>query len=192
MLKLKYPLILASNSPRRKELLANTGMAFKVSTQAVEESIPDFIQPLDTAGFLAQLKSAAYTDLAEKAIIITADTVVIQNNQVFGKPESFEEAVTMLTQLSGKWHEVITGVCIRHKGDCDTFSVSTKVLFDTLTPAEINYYIENYKPYDKAGAYGIQEWIGHIGIKHIEGSYYNVMGLPIQALYQHLKKYDAS
>ena len=192
MLKLKYPLILASNSPRRKELLANTGIAFKVSVQAVEESIPDFIQPLDTAGFLAQVKSEAYLDLAENAIVVTADTVVIQNNRVFGKPESFEEAVTMLTQLSGKWHEVITGVCIRHKEDRDTFSVSTKVLFDTLTEAEIHYYIEKYKPYDKAGAYGIQEWIGHIGIKYIEGSYYNVMGLPIQALYQHLKKYHAS
>ena len=190
MLKLRYPLILASNSPRRQELLKNTKIEFTVEVRAVEETIPANILPDDTATFLADLKSKAYDDLAKEAIVVTADTTVIQQEKVIGKPKNREQARQILLQLSGQTHKVITGVCIRHQGNRDIFSVSTEVYFDTLTETEIAFYIDHYHPFDKAGAYGIQEWIGHIGVRKIDGSYYNVMGLPIQQLYQRLKKYQ--
>lgn len=191
MLKLKYPLILASNSPRRQELLKSAGLDFTVEVRAVDEVIPANLAPADTAAFLARLKSEAYDDLVNKAILVTADTTVIQDGKVLGKPKNREEAKHILTQLSGQTHKVITGVCIRHGSSRDVFSASTQVYFDTLTEDEIAFYIDHYHPYDKAGGYGIQEWIGHIGVNKIEGSYYNVMGLPIQQLYQRLKQYQA-
>ena len=186
MLKLRYPLILASNSPRRQELLKNSKIDFTVKVSAVEETIPAHIPPGDTATFLAELKSKAYDDLAKKAIVVTADTTVIQQEKVLGKPKNREEARQILSHLSGQTHTVITGVCIRHQNNRDIFSVSTQVYFDTLTETEIAFYIDHYHPFDKAGAYGIQDWIGLIGVTNLEGSYFNVMGLPVHLVYQTL------
>jgi septum formation protein len=170
--------------------LKNTKIEFTVEVRIVEETIPANILPDDTATFLADLKSKAYDDLAKGAIVVTADTTVIQQEKVLGKPKNREQARQILLQLSGQTHKVITGVCVRQQGNRDIFSVSTEVYFDTLTETEIAFYIDHYHPFDKAGAYGIQEWIGHIGVRKIDGSYYNVMGLPIQQLYQRLKKYQ--
>lgn len=186
----KYNFILASKSPRRQQLLQSLGIEFSVQTKEVEEVWPVGLKIEEVPVYLAELKADAFkSDIGENDLLITADTVVCLGEEVLGKPESFEEACAMLQRLSGKAHQVITGVCLTSRRKRISFYSVTNVELKTLTIAEIEYYITHFKPYDKAGAYGIQEWIGTIGIKHIEGSFYNVMGLPIQKLYEYIQSF---
>jgi septum formation protein len=182
-------IILASNSPRRKALLAELNVPFSVKIfNDIDESYPDDVATKDVAKFLALKKADAINrhSFNESTLIITADTIVCINNKLLGKPNSYEEAFRMLSSLSGQSHEVITGVALTSMEKQIAFSTSTKVYFGKLTEEEINYYIYTYQPYDKAGAYGIQEWIGMAAVEKIEGSYYNVMGLPIHRLYREI------
>ena len=183
-------IILASQSPRRKELLSLLDLEFTVEVKSIDEIFPKDLKTSKVAEYLAELKASAFTNIKDDQVIITADTVVILNDTILGKPKDKAEATEMLHRLSNRSHEVITGVCLKSAQKSSTFSSSTKVYFRDLTDAEIDYYIENYKPYDKAGSYGIQEWIGAIGITKIEGSYFNVVGLPIQELNEQLKKFS--
>lgn len=187
----KYKIILASGSPRRRELLEGLGLPFTVKCiDGIDESYPESLPAEETALFIAKKKSEAYKGLTDSGhLIITADTVVVCNDMVMGKPSNKNEAQKMLNMLSGKTHQVITGVTLATKEKTVSFSVSTDVRFTTLDKKEIEYYVDKYRPLDKAGAYGIQEWIGYVGVEYISGSYYNVMGLPIQRLYQELKKF---
>lgn len=187
----KYKIILASGSPRRRELLEGLGLSFTVKCiDGIDESYPESLPAEETALFIAKKKSEAYKGLTDSGhLIITADTVVVCNDMVLGKPSNKNEAQKMLNMLSGKTHQVITGVTLAAKEKTVSFSVSTDVRFTTLDKKEIEYYVDKYRPLDKAGAYGIQEWIGYVGVEYISGSYYNVMGLPIQRLYQELKKF---
>lgn len=184
----KYRVVLASASPRRKQLLKEMGVDFEVLPKHVEEIIPEGLTPKEVAEYLSQLKAKAFyeKEIEGNTLIITADTIVALGDEILGKPVDKDDAFRILKSLSGKPHEVITGVTIRSVSKQLTFSVSTKVLFKDLSSEEIEHYIENYKPYDKAGAYGIQEWIGHVAIEKIEGSYFNVMGLPTHLLYEEL------
>jgi len=179
-------IILASQSPRRKELLALLDLEFTVEVKSVDEVYPANLNSTEVAGYLAKLKASAFTNIKEEQVIITADTVVVLDNKILGKPKNEVEAKAMLLSLSNTEHKVITGVCLKSSTKTHTFSCTTNVFFKHLSNAEIDYYIENYKPYDKAGSYGIQEWIGAIGITKIEGSYFNVVGLPIQELREQL------
>ncbi len=185
----QYNIILASGSPRRRELMTQADIPFTVDTTfEVDESYPNTIPTMEVAQYISQKKSDAFPyDICQNDILITADTVVITDNKILGKPTSPENAFEILTQLSGKTHSVVTGVTIRTNNLRKTFSAESKVTFAKLEPSEIKYYINKYKPFDKAGAYGIQEWIGAVAIESIEGSFYNVMGLPIQMLYKQLK-----
>ena len=185
-----YKVILASNSPRRKELLGGLGIDFEVRTLSdIDESYPNALWGEDIPMFISGKKAEAYKQgMADDEMIITADTIVYDNGQVLGKPKNRGEAVQMLKELSGHAHEVITGVSIVTKKKTVQFASTSKVTFAALTDEEIAYYVDTYKPYDKAGAYGIQEWIGYVAVTRIEGSYFNVMGLPIQKLYSELKK----
>ena len=185
-----YKVILASNSPRRKELLGGLGIDFEVRTlQDIDESYPDTLRGEEIPMYISGKKAEAYKrTMADDEMIITADTIVYDNGQVLGKPKNRGEAVQMLKGLSGHAHEVITGVSIVTKKKTVQFASTSKVTFAALTDEEIAYYVDTYKPYDKAGAYGIQEWIGYVAVTRIEGSYFNVMGLPIQKLYSELKK----
>lgn len=185
-----YNIILASQSPRRRELLEGTNIDFVVADKfECEEIYDETIDKKDVAEYLSKLKAETYpTLLTPKDILITADTIVlIDDNTIFGKPSSKQEAIDMIETLSGKTHLVITGVTLKTVNIQKSFSVSTKVIFSKLSHEEIEYYVDKYSPYDKAGSYGIQEWIGYIGVEAIEGSFYNVMGLPINCLYKHLK-----
>lgn len=186
-----YRVILASNSPRRKELLGGLGIDFEVRTlQGIDESYPDTLQGEEIPMYISGKKAEVYQrTMADNEMIITADTIVYDNGQVLGKPKDREEAIQMLRQLSGHAHEVITGVSIVTKGKTAQFASTSKVFFAPLTDEEITYYVDNYRPFDKAGAYGIQEWIGYVAVTRIEGSYFNVMGLPIQRLYTELKSF---
>lgn len=185
----KYQVILASNSPRRKELLKGLGLDFEVRVMpGIDESYPDTLAPHDIPCYIAQKKADAYQATANE-LIITADTVVILDNQILKKPVDREDAIRMLHQLSGRTHEVVTGVIISTADKQTAFAVTSTVDFAILTNDEITHYVDLYKPYDKAGAYGIQEWIGYIGVQGITGSFYNVMGLPVQRLYQELKQF---
>jgi nucleoside triphosphate pyrophosphatase len=183
-----YDIVLASTSPRRKQLLEEMGLQFSVEPVHVEEEFPTDLLPDEIAEFLSRIKAEAFPEdqFKDNTLIITADTVVTLEGKILGKPENKTQAIEILQQLSGKMHEVITGVTFRTKLKQHTFSVSTKVVFKPLDPSEIGYYIDIYKPFDKAGAYGIQEWIGHVAIEKIEGSYFNVMGLPTHQLYREL------
>lgn len=211
---MKYKIILGSNSPRRKELLAGLDVPFEVKViPGIDESYPDTLDAYDTAEYIASKKAAAYKNLlnldeeeeialvkkGEKLVVLTADTVVIaptseeQNDQegkgvILGKPKDEADAYRMLEMLSGKTHHVVTGVCLTSQDAQRKFSVVTEVSFKKLTPDEIHYYVANYKPFDKAGAYGIQEWIGYVGCTGLKGSYFNVMGLPVQRIYEELQK----
>ncbi|MDX5442391.1 MAG: Maf family nucleotide pyrophosphatase [Hymenobacteraceae bacterium] len=176
-------LILASNSPRRKELLANMGLTFEVLVKEVHEEFPEQLKRHEVAEFLASHKADAYKNDTREAVLITADTIVCLDDKVLNKPGDAAHAREMLQQLSGRSHEVITGVCVMTSDKKVVFHDKTTVYFAALSDQEIDYYISNYKPFDKAGAYGIQEWIGMIGIEKIEGSYFNVVGLPVQKLY---------
>ena len=185
-----YRLILASASPRRRELLAACDLEFTLAEKfECEECYPADLEADKVAEYLSQLKSNAYPNaLGEKDILLTADTVVILGDKILGKPHSEEEAVEMISSLSGATHKVVTGVTLRTAKQTLSFSAESLVSFRTLEAEEISYYVEKYRPLDKAGAYGIQEWIGYIGIEGLEGSFYNVMGLPVQRLYSALKE----
>lgn len=183
-------IILSSKSPRRQQLLADMGIEFDVKTIEVEEVYPDDLPSKDVASYLAELKAEPFRNqLDDSTIVITSDTVVVLKDMVLGKPKDRAQAIEMLNRLSGNTHEVITGVCLLSKGKKRCFSSSTKVYFKHLTASEIEYYVDNYNPFDKAGSYGIQEWIGYIGIEKIEGSYFNVMGLPVHELYKELNEF---
>ena len=184
----KYKVVLASQSPRRQELLRGLQIDFSVKVIDVEESYPNDIVGVDIPMHLAEKKANAYT-IDNETLLITADTIVWHEGMVLGKPKDKIDAKRMLKQLSGKTHEVITGVCISTTVKRKVFHVVSEVRFATLTENEIDYYLENFKPYDKAGSYGVQEWIGYVGVEHINGSYFNVMGLPIQRLYNELKRW---
>jgi septum formation protein len=183
-----YHIILASASPRRISLLKELNLSFDCCPLDVEELFPAHLKEHDVARFLARLKADAFPveKLDDKTILITADTIVCLNDEIIGKPEDREHAIEMLRNLSGQMHKVITGVCLRNNEKEVVFSNETDVYFCTLNDDEIIYYVDQFKPYDKAGAYGIQEWIGFIGIEKIVGSYFNVMGLPVQQLYREL------
>ena len=187
-----YKVILASNSPRRKELLGGLGIDFEVRTLSdIDESYPDTLQGEDIPMFISAKKAEAYKQgMADDEMIITADTIVYDNGHVLGKPKNRGEAIQMLRELSGHAHEVITGVSIVTQEKAVQFASTSKVTFATLSNEEITYYVDHYKPFDKAGAYGIQEWIGYVAVTRIEGSYFNVMGLPIQRLYTELKQFS--
>lgn len=179
-------IILASNSPRRKELLGGLGVDFEVKVlKGVDESYLESLPATDVAEYIAAEKAAAYT-VKDDELLITADTVVIVGRDILGKPADAADACGMLRELSGKTHQVVTGVCLTTSKEQRRFSVTTDVTFKQLSDAEINYYVDKYKPYDKAGAYGIQEWIGYIGVTALSGSYYNVMGFPVQRVYEEL------
>lgn len=181
------PLILASGSPRRKELLTAAGAEFTVVVKKIDETFPETLPLHEVAKFLAEKKSAAYdAEVSAGNFVITADTIVYVENSVLNKPSDPLEATAMLKLLSGKIHSVITGVCLRGPGMKEVFQSETLVTFRDLTDKEIQYYIEHYKPFDKAGAYGIQEWIGLTGIERIDGSYFNVVGLPVAELFEKL------
>ena len=186
-----YHIILASNSPRRQELLKGLELDFEIITiPGLDESYPETLNGEEIPLFLARKKGAAYTSyLRNNVMIITADTIVWLENKVLGKPESREDAIQMLQMLSGKTHQVFTGVCIKTEKKEVSFCVASDVRFAKLTYEEIVYYVNKYKPYDKAGSYGVQEWIGYIGVEHINGSFYNIMGLPVQRLYGELEKF---
>ena len=186
-----YNIILASNSPRRKELLEGLGVDYSVITlSGVDESYPETLNGEEIPLFIAKKKADAYiNNISDNDLIITADTIVWLDGKVFGKPEDAAHAKEMLAALSGKTHQVMTGVCITSKDKRKEFVSVTDVTFDILSAEEIDYYVENFRPFDKAGAYGIQEWIGYIGVKSISGSYFNVVGLPIQRLYRELIKF---
>ena len=186
-----YQIILASNSPRRKELLAGLDLQFKVRVlQDIDESYPNDLPTLKIAEFISKKKADAYIQtMADDELVITADTVVILGDEVMGKPHDEADAKRMLGELSGQTHQVATGVTLSTKERQMSFSVVTDVAFKQLSSDEIDYYVRTYHPMDKAGAYGIQEWIGYIGVTALKGSYFNVMGLPVQRIYEALKTF---
>ena len=184
----KYNVILASKSPRRQQFFKDLDIPFTIQLKEVEEVYPSTLEGAAITDFLADLKSKPFIDLKENDLLITSDTIVWLDNKALGKPKDKTEAIEILQQLSGKMHQVITSVSIKGKNFQTLFNDTTNVYFKNLTVDEIHYYVENHKPYDKAGSYGIQEWIGFIGIEKIEGSYFNVMGLPVQKLYKELIK----
>ncbi|WP_452597296.1 Maf-like protein [Pontimicrobium sp. MEBiC01747] len=186
--KLKnHTIILASGSPRRQQFFKDLGVDFEIRLKPIKEEYPPTLRHFEITNYLAQLKSMPYLkDLKDNDILITSDTIVWHNEQALGKPRSDAEAFSILSSLSGQTHEVITSVCMRTNSYQKTVSNVTKVTFKTFTEDEIWYYINTYKPFDKAGAYGIQEWIGLIGVTKLEGSYFNVMGLPTHLVYETL------
>jgi septum formation protein len=190
-MNLKHPLILASSSPRRQYLMREAGFTFSVEKPDVNEDFPETLPVEQVARYLALKKAEYFRQNIRNEIIVTADTVVILDNKILNKPADKPEAIEMLTTLSGKTHLVMTGVCILTAEKEECFDDTTEVTFKTLSPQEIEYYIDNYKPYDKAGAYGAQDFIGMIAIEKIKGSYFNVMGLPIHKVYQHLKDWHS-
>lgn len=188
----KYQITLASNSPRRKELLSGLNLDYKVKILPdIDETYPDTLKGEDIPLYIARKKAEAYKSIMSKnELIITADTIVYTDGEVLGKPKDEADARRMLHVLSGRSHQVITGVCITTSRFQRSFASVTEVTFDTLTDEEVDFYISTYSPMDKAGAYGIQEWIGFIGVSKLNGSYFNVMGLPVQRLYRELKNID--
>jgi septum formation protein len=186
-----YRIILASRSPRRQYLLKELGIDFEIITNAdIDEKYPPELTKEEIPVYLAEKKArVAMPSIPDKTLLITADTIVWLNGRVINKPAGYNEAIEMLEELSGKMHEVLTGVCLSTNRKRHSFHTSTLVYFARLSSEEIRYYVEQYRPYDKAGAYGIQEWIGYIGIERIEGSYFNVMGLPVQELYREMIKF---
>lgn len=186
----KYNVILASNSPRRKELLAGLGVEYEVRTLPdIDESYPASLQGEEIPLYISKEKADAYREMLKPGeLMITADTIVWLEGKVLGKPVDREDALQMLRDMSGRTHEVFTGVCLTTTEWQRSFASQTEVRFAKLTEEEITYYVDKYQPMDKAGAYGVQEWIGYIGVENIQGSYYNIMGLPVQRLYRELLK----
>jgi len=185
--KLKnYNIILASKSPRRQQFFKDLNIDFTIKLKEVKELYPQQLKGIEITDYLANLKAKAYKDLKDNDLLITSDTIVWLENKALGKPKNYHEAFVMLKNLSGKKHEVITSISIKNKNFQKIINDITTVFFKKLSDEEINYYINNYKPFDKAGAYGIQEWIGFIAIDKIEGSYFNVVGLPVHKLYKEL------
>jgi len=187
----KYKIILASNSPRRQQLLYEMGIHFEVRVKPVNEVFPENLSNEEVAIFLCELKANAFVEdeFKDDELLITADTIVCLGDEILNKPNDRPHAIEMLTKLSGKMHEVITGVCLRSKEKMKSFSVSTNVYFRELSMNEIVHYVHVFEPFDKAGAYAIQEWIGIVGIKKINGSYFNVVGLPTEALFEALTSF---
>ncbi|MEQ2975269.1 MULTISPECIES: Maf family nucleotide pyrophosphatase [Butyricimonas] len=184
-----YKLILASASPRRQQLMKDAGFTFEVRLKNVEEKYPQELHWENVPEYLSKVKASAFREeLKADEVLITADTVVCIHDRILGKPADRKEAISMLQELSGNRHLVVTGVSVTTRTEQLSFSSRTDVFFKRLSNEEIEFYVDTYKPFDKAGAYGIQEWIGYIGIERIEGSFYNVMGLPIQKLYETLRK----
>jgi septum formation protein len=190
--KLKnYKIILASGSPRRQQFFKDMDIDFEIRLKDVEEIYPPNLTEEDITDYLAVLKSDAFEgELAANEILVTSDTIVWHEEKALGKPKDYDDAVKMLKSMSGKTHKVITSVCFKTKDKTEVISDVTMVTFHTLSDAEISYYLDNYKPFDKAGSYGIQEWIGYIGVARIAGSYPNVMGLPVDKVYQYLNKLE--
>lgn len=187
----KRPLILASSSPRRQYLMREAGFQFEVRVPDIDESFPASLPVVQVPKYLAEKKARIFErDLIDE-IVIASDTVVILNNTILNKPQSREEAINMLNRLSGQTHTVITAVCLLSKNHVDCFDDHTEVTFKKLSPTEIEFYVDNYKPYDKAGAYGAQDWIGLVAIRHINGSYFTIMGLPMHRVYDHLQKFPS-
>ncbi len=186
----KLKIILASASPRRKELLAGLDLDFEVKViKGVSESYPETLRAEEVPQYISREKAAAY-QVADNELLLTADTVVIVDNTILGKPHDADDARRMLRLISGRTHQVVTGVTLTTAKAQKTFGVTTDVTFRQLTDDEIDYYITRYRPFDKAGAYGIQEWIGYVGVTSIQGSYYNVMGLPVQRIYQEIMEIE--
>lgn len=183
-----YNVILASKSPRRQQFFKDLDIDFKIQLKEVEEIYPSELKGVEITDYLANLKAKQFTDVSEKDVLITSDTIVWLNETALGKPKDAEDAFNMLRALSGKKHKVITSICIKSKTFKKIINDITIVTFKEISDDEINYYIKNYKPFDKAGAYGIQEWIGLIAIDKLEGSFYNVVGLPVHKLYRELMK----
>ena len=192
MNKKEYQLVLASNSPRRKELLSglNKSIIIRVKND-IDESYPSTLSALDVPEYLSKKKASNY-EVADNEILITADTLVIVDNTILGKPKNEKEAFEMLRLLSNKTHTVATGVCLKTSDKSISFSDVTEVCFKELSDEEINYYVSQFKPFDKAGSYGIQEWIGYIGITSIKGSYFNVMGLPVHRVYEKIQELEGN
>ncbi|MGQ1783944.1 MULTISPECIES: Maf family nucleotide pyrophosphatase [unclassified Saccharicrinis] len=186
-----YQIILASKSPRRSQLLREIGVDFSVESKSIEEVYPDGLNKEEIATYLSELKAAPFKQEIQHTnkLVITSDTIVCLGQETLGKPKDRTDAIEMLRKLSANTHEVITGVTLLSAHKMQSFAVSSKVFFKALNDEEIAFYVDEYKPFDKAGAYGIQEWIGMIGIEKIEGSYFNVVGLPIQKLYTELMKF---
>ena len=189
--RMNYHLILASNSPRRQELLKGLDWPFEVRVKAgIDETYPDDLSAEEVPLYLSKLKAEAYcAELQPEELLITADTIVVVGNKILGKPRNAADAKTMLALLSGRTHQVVTGVSLTTQHKQVAFKVVTDVTFKALSQTEINYYVDTYKPLDKAGAYGVQEWIGYIGVTALNGSYYNVMGLPVQRVYEELQRF---
>lgn len=188
----KVKVLLASNSPRRRQLLQMILPSFEIADNIdVDESYPADMKPEEVPAYIAVLKAKAHDDLLEDdELMITADTVVILDGHIYGKPHTREEAVDMLGRLAGRTHHVVTGVALSAKGRvCDVFSETTAVRFANLSKVQIEEYVDRYRPFDKAGAYGVQEWVGAVGISGLDGCYYNVMGLPLHTLYEHLARF---
>jgi len=185
-----YTIILASGSPRRQQFFKDMDLTFEIRLKDIEEIYPDNLQGVEITNYLAELKANAFDgEINTNELLITSDTIVWLNNKALGKPKDYDDAVTILKSLSNKTHEVITSVCFKTIQKIETIFEVTKVTFNELTEEAIHYYLDNYKPFDKAGAYGIQEWIGLVGITKIEGSYTNVVGLPTEKVYQYLSRF---
>jgi septum formation protein len=186
-----YTLILASGSPRRQQFFKDLDLNFEIRLKEIEEVYPPELQAEAITNYLAELKASAFEgELKENEILITSDTIVWHNNKALGKPKDEEDAFAILQSLSNATHEVITSVCFKTKAKTDTIFEVTKVTFNALSDQAIHYYLDHYKPYDKAGAYGIQEWIGFVGVAKIEGSYTNVMGMPTDKVFDYLNNLD--
>jgi len=189
MYKQPFPIILASKSPRRQELLGAMDLDFKVLLKDVDESYPDGMEPAEIAVYISEKKAMAFVEEREKNLVITADTIVAWNGQILGKPTDAAHAIEMLTNLSGTQHQVYTGVSLAHGDKLESFFDVTDVFFKEVTAAQIEYYVAKYNPFDKAGSYGVQDWIGMIAVQKIIGSYTNVMGLPTEKLYTALSNF---
>lgn len=189
MLIQNHPLILASKSPRRQQLLQLMDLQFEVLLKEVDESFPEELPPFEVAKYISEKKARAFLADGLNAIVITADTIVSFNSEILGKPDDADHAFEMLSKLSGNKHEVYTGVSLAFEGQINTFYDVTEVIFRKLSPEQISYYIKHYKPFDKAGSYGVQDWIGMVAVEKIIGSYTNVMGLPTEKLYTELSKF---
>jgi septum formation protein len=189
-MNIAHPLVLASNSPRRQQLLISAGFVFSVQTKNIPEDFPEDMPLAEVPVYLARKKAMAFKEEIKDELIIAADTVVIIDGKILNKPADETEAAQMLGQLSGNMHEVITGVCLFSRDKTFAFSDRTEVYFKSLSPEEINFYVAYYRPFDKAGAYGAQEWMGMIAVEKIVGSYFNVMGLPVHLVYKYLQSWD--